>query len=111
MLPFLRPIEEKFSMLGIMRDMIGKDMTKISMPIILNEPLGTLQKTCEQLVIYQELLVKAAKHEDPLQRLILACTSIIAGLNIARIIRKKPFNPVLGETFEYVSDEFRYISE
>ena len=47
MLPFLRPLDEKISLLGIMKDMIGKDMTKISMPIILNEPLGTLQKTCE----------------------------------------------------------------
>jgi len=86
-------------------------MTKVSLPVIINEPLGTLQKTCEMLVIYQDLLVRAAKHQDPLMRLTLACVSIVAGFNCVRVVRKKPFNPVLGETFEYVSEEFRYISE
>lgn len=25
--------------------------------------------------------------------------------------KKKPFNPMLGETYEFVSDKFRYITE
>jgi oxysterol-binding protein-related protein 3/6/7 len=89
---------------SLARKFIGQDMTRVSMPVIINEPLGTLQKTCEMLVLYEQLLVRAAKHQDPLMRLTLATTAIVAGLNCVRVVRKKPFNPVLGETFEYVSE-------
>ena len=38
---------------------IGKDLSKISMPVTLNEPLSALQRLCEELE-YAELLDKAA---------------------------------------------------
>ena len=63
------------------------------------------------LVLYQDLLIRAAKHENPLMRLTLACVSVVGGGNVGKEDRKKPFKPVLGGTFEYVSDEFRYVSE
>ena len=111
MLPFLRPADEKISIFGILKKFIGYDMIYDSMPVIINEPIGTLQKTCEMLALYQDLLVKAAKHEDPLMRLTLACVSVIAGFSCVKVVRKKPFNPVLDETFEYVSESFSYDSE
>ena len=41
-LPFLRPPNEKTPIWNIMKKFIGKDMTKVPMPVILNEPLGAL---------------------------------------------------------------------
>ena len=35
---------------------IGKDLSKISMPVTLNEPLSVLQRLCEELVIFAVML-------------------------------------------------------
>ena len=37
------PDGSQVSVWGIMRKAIGKDLSKISLPVILNEPLGILQ--------------------------------------------------------------------
>lgn len=44
----------------ILRKNIGKDLSRISMPVTLNEPLGVLQRMCEGLE-YSELLDAASK--------------------------------------------------
>ena len=48
---------------------IGKDLSKISMPVTLNEPLNTLQRLCEELE-YSELLDKANETDDMQQRMV-----------------------------------------
>ena len=92
---------------------IGKDLSKISMPVTLNEPLSTLQRLCEELE-YSEPLEKAVKGETPLERLqwVVAFSISSYGSCNARASHK-PFNPLLGETFECVRDDkgFKYISE
>ena len=55
--------------------------------------------------------MKAARHPDPLMRLTMATVAVIAQYNVVRVPREKPFNPVLGESFEYVTENFRFISE
>ena len=55
------------SLWGILRKNIGKDLSKISMPVTLNEPLGVLQRMCEELE-YSELLDAASKFP-----ILLAC--------------------------------------
>merc|ERR1719354_1010979 len=47
---------------------IGKDLSKISMPVTLNEPLSTLQRLCEELE-YSDLLDKAAAAPSALDRI------------------------------------------
>jgi len=42
-LPAICPDGSQVSVWGIMRKAIGKDLSKISLPVILNEPLGILQ--------------------------------------------------------------------
>jgi len=44
-------------------------------------------------------------------RLILVTVHVITSFNIARVPRKKTFNPVLGETFEYITQNYRYFGE
>lgn len=57
-LPFLRDPKLKFSVWSIIKNAIGKDLTKFSVPVYFNEPISMLQKGGEAME-YEELLVKA----------------------------------------------------
>lgn len=67
-LPHLRPPNQKVSMWALLKDLIGKDLTKISMPIYFNEPLSMLQKIAETFE-YTDLLEKASDEDNPLMRM------------------------------------------
>ena len=41
-LPFLRPENEVIGLWSLISKFIGQDLTKISLPVILSEPLSTL---------------------------------------------------------------------
>jgi len=47
---------------------IGKDLSKITMPVMLNEPLSFLQRLCEYME-YAQLLTEAAQQESPADRM------------------------------------------
>lgn len=57
------------SLWNILRNNIGKDLSKVAMPVQLNEPLNTLQRLCEELE-YSELLNTANETDDPYQRMV-----------------------------------------
>lgn len=57
------------SLWNILRNNIGKDLSKVSMPVQLNEPLNTLQRLCEELE-YSALLDAASRTLDPCERLV-----------------------------------------
>ena len=90
---------------------IGKDLSKISMPVSLNEPLSTLQRLCEELE-YSNLVDKAVSAFTPLERMSWVAAFAISAYSSTRTTHK-PFNPLLGETYECVREDkgFRYISE
>ena len=46
----------------------GQDLSKITMPVAVNEPLSFLQRMVEYLE-YAELLVAASQTDDPVHRL------------------------------------------
>ena len=52
-----------FSIWGLIRDNIGQDLTRVTLPIILNEPVTMLQKCAEGLENYA-LLDRAVKEND-----------------------------------------------
>lgn len=101
------------SIFGILKKNIGKNLTKISMPVAMNEPLSALQRMCEELE-NSHLLDQAAACSDPLERLLYVSAYAVASY-AGSFYRggRKPFNPLLGETFEYVCTErnFRYVAE
>ncbi|XP_014671474.1 PREDICTED: oxysterol-binding protein-related protein 6-like [Priapulus caudatus] len=68
-LPASKPDASNFNIWSLLRKNIGKDLSKISMPVTLNEPLSTLQRMCEDLE-YSELLDKAAQTPDPYDRMV-----------------------------------------
>lgn len=112
-LPAPCPNTSNISLWNIMRNNIGKDLSKVSMPVQLNEPLNTLQRLCEELE-YSELLDKAAETIDPFERMVYVATfAVSAYASSFYRAGSKPFNPMLGETYEFTKEEkgFRFIAE
>ncbi|XP_038135116.1 oxysterol-binding protein-related protein 3-like isoform X1 [Cyprinodon tularosa] len=101
------------SLWNILRNNIGKDLSKVAMPVQLNEPINTLQRLCEELE-YSDLLDTANQTEDPYQRMVYVATFAISAYASSYYrAGSKPFNPVLGETYECVRPDkgFRFIAE
>ncbi|XP_041122644.1 oxysterol-binding protein-related protein 7-like isoform X1 [Polyodon spathula] len=112
-LPAPGPNTSNISLWNIMRNNIGKDLSRVSMPVQLNEPLGTLQRLCEELE-YSELLDTANQRQDPFERMVyVAAFAISAYASAYHRSGSKPFNPVLGETYECEREDkgFRFIAE
>lgn len=60
---------------------------------------------------YNYLLDLAAQEQDPVRRHALVAVHVVSTLTIIERTTTKPFNPLLGETFEFVNDDFEYLSE
>ncbi|CAN0333898.1 unnamed protein product [Lampetra fluviatilis] len=84
---------------SIMKNCIGKDLSKIPMPVNFNEPLSMLQRLTEDLE-YFDLLDKAAKCESSLEQLCYVAAFSVSSYSTTVYRTGKPFNPLLGETFE-----------
>ncbi|KAI6199123.1 Oxysterol-binding protein [Aphelenchoides besseyi] len=85
--------------LALMRNCIGKDLSKIAMPVDFNEPLSALQRSVEELE-YSHLLDEAALETNPYRRLALVSAFAISAYPATGQRSTKPFNPILGETYE-----------
>uniref|UniRef100_A0A673FEB4 Oxysterol-binding protein n=1 Tax=Sinocyclocheilus rhinocerous TaxID=307959 RepID=A0A673FEB4_9TELE len=112
-LPAVCPDNSHVGLMTILYNNIGKDLSRVSMPAALNEPVCLLQRLCEELE-YSDLLETANHTDDPYQRMVYIAAFAISGYATAQYrSRYKPFNPVLGETFECIREDrgFRYISE
>ncbi|XP_077056835.1 oxysterol-binding protein-related protein 7 isoform X3 [Siphateles boraxobius] len=112
-LPAVCPDNSHVGLMTILYNNIGKDLSRVSMPAALNEPVCLLQRLCEELE-YSDLLDSANHTDDPYQRMVYIAAFAISGYATAQFRnRYKPFNPVLGETFECIREDrgFRYISE
>ncbi len=95
------------SLIAFVRKNVGKDLSTISMPVSANEPTSLLQRIAEQLE-YAQLLNEAAAKARAEERLLyvaaFAISQFSGGRAKERAIRK-PFNPLLGETFELLRTE------
>ncbi|KAJ8415902.1 hypothetical protein AAFF_G00404590 [Aldrovandia affinis] len=112
-LPAPSPNTSSISLWNILRNNIGKDLSKVAMPVQLNEPLNTLQRLCEELE-YSELLDRAAATQDPFERMAYIATFAVSGYASSYYrAGGKPFNPVLGETYECDCTDkgFQFIAE
>ncbi|XP_043967698.1 oxysterol-binding protein 2 isoform X2 [Gambusia affinis] len=95
---------------SIMKNCIGKELSKIPMPVNFNEPLSMLQRLTEDLE-YHELLDKAACCESSLEQMCLVAAFSVSSYSTTVHRIAKPFNPLLGETFELDRlEEFGYRS-
>ncbi|KAJ3847266.1 Oxysterol-binding protein-domain-containing protein, partial [Lentinula lateritia] len=96
------------SLWSALKNSIGKDLTKISFPVYFNEPTSMLQRMAEDME-FSECLDIASSTPSPHLR--IAYIAAFAMSNYSSTIGRiaKPFNPMLGETFEYVclGDDFQ----
>ncbi|XP_008118001.1 oxysterol-binding protein 2 isoform X2 [Anolis carolinensis] len=84
---------------SIMKNCIGKELSKIPMPVNFNEPLSMLQRLTEDLE-YHELLDKAAKCESSAEQMCFVAAFSVSSYSTTVHRTAKPFNPLLGETYE-----------
>ncbi|KER22356.1 hypothetical protein T265_09527 [Opisthorchis viverrini] len=108
-LPTTTP-KSDFRIWSFVKQCIGKDLTKVSMPVSLNEPISFLQRIAEYME-YSELLTQAAQQTDPVRRMEYVCAFAVSATssNCNRI--GKPFNPLLGETYELQHNGFVFVAE
>lgn len=84
---------------SIMKNCIGKDLSKIPMPVNFNEPLSMLQRLTEDYE-YADILDVAAKCTDACEQLAYVAAFTISAYSTTSNRTGKPFNPLLGETYE-----------
>jgi len=100
------------SLWGVLKSMVGKDLTKIALPVSFNEPSSMLQRVSEDYE-YGYLLTHASTIADSALRMLYV--AVFTAAPYASTINRvaKPFNPLLGETFEFTdkTQEFRFVTE
>uniref|UniRef100_A0A1J3FDV1 Oxysterol-binding protein-related protein 1A n=4 Tax=Noccaea caerulescens TaxID=107243 RepID=A0A1J3FDV1_NOCCA len=107
--------EKSVSLWSMIKDNIGKDLTKVCLPVYFNEPLSSLQKCFEDLE-YSYLLDRASewgKRGNNLMRILNVAAFAVSGYASTEGRICKPFNPMLGETYEadYPDKGLRFFSE
>ncbi|CAI4057757.1 oxysterol-binding protein related protein OSH2 SKDI_04G2180 [Saccharomyces kudriavzevii IFO 1802] len=97
----------KISLWAVLKSMVGKDMTRMTLPVTFNEPTSLLQRVAEDME-YSELLDQAAMFKDSsLRTLYVAAFTASSYASTTKRVAK-PFNPLLGETFEYSRPDKQY---
>lgn len=89
----------ELSVFGLLKQCIGKELSKITMPVQLNEPISFLQRIVEYME-YGHLLEKAAASPDPVERMQYVAAFAVSSCSSNADRISKPFNPLLGETYE-----------
>ncbi|ODQ67631.1 hypothetical protein NADFUDRAFT_82056 [Nadsonia fulvescens var. elongata DSM 6958] len=104
------------SIIGFLRKNVGKDFSSIAVPVAGNEPINVLQRFSEMLE-YSNLLDGAiGLPRSDGQRILHIAAFAVSYLSSSRSrdrCLRKPFNPLLGETFELVREDrqFRLLAE
>lgn len=109
-LPVARNTKTKGNLWKIIKDAVGKELGKITVPLTFHEPLSMLQRLAEDLT-FHSLLIKADQSQDQWMRMAyVACFAVSAySSTLSRCFR--PFDAILGETFELEIEGLRLISE
>ncbi|XP_025407950.1 oxysterol-binding protein 1 isoform X2 [Sipha flava] len=84
---------------SILKNCIGKDLSKIPMPVNFSEPLSMLQRITEDFE-YSDILDTAAQCKDPFEQMAYVAAFTISSYSTTVNRTSKPFNPLLGETYE-----------
>lgn len=135
-LPDITPVEHRAtvlpprlpppSIIGFLRKNAGKDLSTVAMPVSANEPTSLLQRLAEPFESARLLAVASsapfAGPDKVIDRLLYITAFAIAGFASNRVKERairKPFNPMLGESFELIRGDrssdgqpgFRFVAE
>ncbi|KAJ3671745.1 hypothetical protein LUZ60_007824 [Juncus effusus] len=114
-LPEPKEKEKPVGLWSIIKENIGKDLSGVCLPVYFNEPLSSLQKCFEDLE-YSYLVDRAlewGKQGNSLMRILHIAAFAVSGYASTEGRQCKPFNPLLGETYEanYPDKGLRFFSE
>jgi len=109
-LPVPQPDKVNLNLWSYLKQCIGKELTKITMPVHWNEPLSLLQRITEYMN-YAHLLRSAPTLTDPVERLQQVATFAVSALASNHLRMGKPFNPLLGETYQLEEEGYRIVCE
>ncbi|XP_043697083.1 oxysterol-binding protein-related protein 1D-like isoform X2 [Telopea speciosissima] len=114
-LPEPKEKEKPVGLWSIIKENIGKDLSGVCLPVYFNEPLSSLQKCFEDLE-YSYLVDRAlewGKQGNSLMRIMNVAAFAVSGYASTEGRQCKPFNPLLGETYEadYPDKGLRFFSE
>ena len=109
-LPVPQPDKVNLNLWSCLKQCIGKELSKITMPVHWNEPISLLQRISEYMN-YSHLLRSAPDLDDPVLRLQHVATFAVSALASNFLRMGKPFNPLLGETYQLEQDGFRIVCE
>ncbi|GMF60642.1 unnamed protein product [Phytophthora fragariaefolia] len=93
---------------GVVKDVIksagakileGKSAVSLSLPVRIFEPRTNLERVCDLMLYAPTFLNVAYAQNDALERFKYVMAFAVAGLHHS-IGQMKPFNPILGETFQ-----------
>jgi hypothetical protein len=110
MLPKLKDPKDKPNVFKLLKDLIGKDLSRISMPVYLNEPISMLQRFSE-LWAHYDLLNIANNEANEYKRIAYVNAFVFMTFCLSVSRQNKPFNPLLGETYEYRDGDLKTIAE
>jgi hypothetical protein len=79
--------------------MEGRGIVAVSLPVRIFEKRSTIEKICDLWCTGPIFLRKAALEQDSIERMKYVITFVISGMHQVAT-QRKPFNPILGETFE-----------
>ncbi|CAO1629669.1 unnamed protein product [Sympodiomycopsis kandeliae] len=105
---------DEVSLFSMLKKNVGKDLSTISFPVSFNCPLSLLQASCEEYEYAPELLERASKTQDWVERICLVAAFAVSSYSSTKLrASRKPFNPLLGETFECVRPDknLRFVAE
>ncbi|BHF61272.1 hypothetical protein SprV_0100424500 [Sparganum proliferum] len=98
---------------NILKNCLGRELSRIPLPVNFNEPLSFLQRVTEDLT-YSYCLDKAAQvpTENVVERMAWIAAFSVSCYSTTALRTCKPFNPLLGETYECdrSDDEFGWRS-
>nr|CRZ23963.1 Bm7620 [Brugia malayi] len=76
----------------------GMDLSKVTLPTFILEPRSFLEKLAD-FYYHSYVIAEAAAEDDPLQRMKMIVKFYLSGFYKKPKGLKKPYNPILGETF------------
>jgi len=94
--------EQRSSLIQLLTDAIGVDITRITVPVSYNEPTTFIQRVMEAYThSYLLRIANQVVKQDPDLAMLYVASFTLSTFACAIQRVSKPFNPLLGETYEY----------
>ena len=103
----LRP-NYSINLWSIMKNCIGKDLSRIPIPVNFSEPLSMLQRITEELE-YSDLLDKAAQCEDQWEQMAYVAAFTVTAYSTTATRTNKPVSKLINKLGIHNSFDFFYL--